>query len=89
MAMKKSSPTFKVGDRVRILYSANWRGRVVELRGPLGPRGAQVYRVRVPDKPKPIYIELPGDQLVLIPTPANDEAGRATRRRTGTKRGGQ
>lgn len=67
MATKKSSPLFQVGDRVAIRYSA-WKGRIVEFRGPLGVGGMLIYRVRVPHKPKPIYIELPEDQLVPVPT---------------------
>ncbi len=69
MATKKSSQPLKVGDRVKILHSGNLRARIVELRGPLGPGGMFVYRVRIPDKPKPTYIELCADQLVPIPTP--------------------
>jgi hypothetical protein len=66
MAGKTSAPLLKLGDRVRILHSA-LQGRIVELRGPLGPGGAQIYRVRVRRKPKPKYIELREDQLVAIP----------------------
>lgn len=43
---------------------------IVELRGPLDPRGMQIYRVRVRRKPKPAHIELREDQLVLIPPEA-------------------
>ena len=43
-------------------------GRIVELRGPLGPGGAQIYRIRIPRKPKSMYIELREDQLIPIPT---------------------
>jgi hypothetical protein len=68
MATKKSSPLFQLGDRVKIRYS-DWQGRIVEFRGPLGVGGMLIYRVRVPHKPKPIYIELPEDQLVAVPTP--------------------
>jgi hypothetical protein len=68
MATKKPVPLFQVGDRVKIRYS-DWRGRVVEFRGPLAPGGVFVYRVRVPDKPKPIYIELPEHFLLAIPSP--------------------
>jgi hypothetical protein len=50
-----------------VLYHPDYRGRIVELRGALGPGGAQIYRVRFPRKPKPIYIELREDQLILIP----------------------
>src|SRR5207247_4350814 len=65
MPTKKASPSFQVGDRVKIHYS-DWSGRIVEFRGPLGPGGMLVYRVRIPHKPKPIYIELCEDQLVAI-----------------------
>jgi hypothetical protein len=68
MTAKKALPLFQVGDRVKIRHS-DWRGRIVEFRGPLAPGGVFVYRVRVPHKPKPIYIELREDQLLLLPTP--------------------
>lgn len=68
MATKRPSPLFQVGDRVKIRYS-DWRGRIVEFRGPLAPGGVFVYRVRVPLKPKPTYIELREDQLIAIPAP--------------------
>jgi hypothetical protein len=63
-----SSAGFRLGDRVRIL--PRWtglRGRVVELRGPLGPDGVEVYRVRVRRKPRPQDIEVLGEQLEAIP----------------------
>ena len=66
MANQKPSPTPQLGDRVKIRHSDDLRGRVVELCGPLGPGGAQIYRVRIPHKPKPTYIELREDQLVVI-----------------------
>jgi hypothetical protein len=66
MAKKKLNPLLKLGDRVRILRSAGLQGRIVELRGPLGPGGVQIYRVRVRRKPKPTYIELREDQLEAI-----------------------
>jgi hypothetical protein len=59
-----------LGDRVRIRDSGGLRGRVVELRGPLGPGGVQIYRVRVPRKPKPSYIEVREDQLEVLSTGA-------------------
>jgi hypothetical protein len=70
MAVKKVTVPFKLGDLVKIRHSAFKRARIVELRGPLGPGGAQIYRVRVGRKPKPIYIELREDQLSLIPATA-------------------
>jgi hypothetical protein len=69
MANEKAMPLFKYGDRVRILLSP-LQGRIVELRGPLGPGGAQIYRVRIyrrPKSPRPTYIEVREDQLRLIP----------------------
>jgi hypothetical protein len=48
----------------------NWRGRIVELRGPLGPGGAQVYRVRYRGKPRPADVEVLEEQLELIPVEA-------------------
>ena len=57
MPKKDSCPLLKEGDRVRILHS-QWSGRIVEWRGPLGPGGAQIYRVRVRLSPKSIYLEV-------------------------------
>ena len=42
MAAKESSQTLQVGDRVKVLRSANWHGRIVEFRGPLGAGGLLV-----------------------------------------------
>jgi hypothetical protein len=53
-----SVPRLSLGDRVRILHFSDRSGRVVELRGPLGPDGAQIYRVRIGRKPNPTYIEV-------------------------------
>jgi hypothetical protein len=67
MAKLKSTPLLKLGDRVRVLHHPDMRGRIVELRGALGPGGAQIYRVRFPRKPKSMYVELREDQLIPIP----------------------
>ena len=68
MAKKKPSPPLmKVGDRVRIRYYPHLRARIVELRGPLGPGGAQVYDIRVQSEPKPYHVEVLEDQLEVIP----------------------
>jgi len=75
MTTKKASPQFQVGDRVTIRYWEHWRGRIVEFRGPLGPGGALVYRVRIARKPKPTYIEVREDQLIAIPTPPKVDPG--------------
>jgi hypothetical protein len=70
MAMQeheKPAFLFNLGDRVKIRNSGGMRGRIVELRGPLGPGGVQVYRVLVRRKPERSYIELMEDQLDLAP----------------------
>jgi hypothetical protein len=67
MAKKKATPALKLGDYVQILHTAYPRARIVELRGPLGPGGVQIYRVRVGRKRNPIYIELREDQLEPVP----------------------
>ncbi|HWY87949.1 MAG TPA: hypothetical protein VNX28_14555 [Gemmataceae bacterium] len=53
----------KIGTIVRIRNSGYGRARIVEFRGPLGPKGARVYRIRVRKKPRPAYIEVLEDQL--------------------------
>jgi hypothetical protein len=68
---------FKIGDRVKIKNYAGKVGRIVELRGPLGPGGAFVYRVLVQRKPTFSYIELRGDQLEVAP--ASESVHRVTR----------
>src|SRR5271166_5953997 len=65
MADVKSAPVLRVGDYVTIPHTTYPPGRIVESRGPLGPGGVQIYRVRIPEKPRPIYIELRADQLEL------------------------
>ena len=71
MADKVSEPErlWPLGAKVGIRYS-DWRGKIVELRGPLGPKGVQVYRVRIRRKPKATYTEVLGDQLIALPGPA-------------------
>ena len=59
---------FVVADRVKILTSPGWAGRVVEVRGAFSPSGAMVYRVRLRcPSPRPIHIEVRDDELELIP----------------------
>lgn len=57
----------KRGDKVKIISGSGPTGRIVELRGPLGPKGMLVYRVRLRKKPKPVYVEVREDQLELLP----------------------
>lgn len=65
-AKAESEPMLKIGDRVTIRHASGLSGRIVELRGPLGPGGAYVYRVQVRRKPTPSYVEVRADQLELI-----------------------
>jgi hypothetical protein len=66
MTTQTLSEPLEVGTLVRILNSGYRRAKVVEFRGPLGPNGARVYRVRVRRKPKPAYIEVLEDQLQIL-----------------------
>jgi hypothetical protein len=68
----KAEPKFRVGDRVTLPYYNHGVGRIVELRGPLGPGGALIYDVRFGKKPYRRYIEVREDQLV--PAPAEGDA---------------
>lgn len=56
----------RVGDLVRFRSQPTVRGRVVELRGPLGPGGAQVYRLLLRRKPVRAFVEAWEDQLEVI-----------------------
>jgi hypothetical protein len=59
-----------VGTLVTIRLSGFGRCKIVEYRGPLGPGGARIYRVRVRRKPSPAYTEVREDQLEVIATPS-------------------
>jgi hypothetical protein len=67
MAEKNANVPLKLGDLVKIRHSGYEPGRIVELRGPLGPGGVQIYRVRIRGKPRPAYIEVREDQLEPVP----------------------
>jgi hypothetical protein len=68
MDTNNTDGSLKVGDRVIILNSGYKKpGKIVEYRGPLGPKGARIYRVRVRRKPKPVYVEFREDQLQFVP----------------------
>ena len=63
LASKKTKPTprFSLGERVEVMHFGP--GRIIEFRGPLGPDGAQVYRVMYRRKPKAAYLEVLESQL--------------------------
>jgi hypothetical protein len=54
------------GTVVKILNSGYDRAEIAEYRGPLGPKGARIYRVLVQKKPRRIYIEVREDQLEVL-----------------------
>ena len=56
----------EVGTIVKILNSGYSRAQIAEYRGPLGPKGARVYRVLVQKRPRPVYIEVREDQLEVL-----------------------
>jgi len=58
---KPTAPIFAVGDRVRVKL-ANVLAEVIELRGPLGPRGAQVYRLK---RSRSQFVEVREEQIEL------------------------
>ena len=60
------SEPLKVGSMVKILDSGYPRARIAEYRGPLGPKGARVYRVLVQKKPRRMYIEVLENQLEVL-----------------------
>ena len=71
MATQSPVEPLKDGTVVKILNSGYSRARIAEYRGPLGPKGARVYRVLVQKKPRRVYIEVLEDQLEVL-----DRAGR-------------
>ncbi len=69
MATQNLVEPIKDGTVVKILNSGYERAEVAEYRGPLGPKGARVYRVAVEKKPQRVYIEVLEDQLELLSEP--------------------
>ena len=56
----------KAGTVVKIRDSGYHRAKIAEFLGPLGPKGARVYRVLVQRKPRRTYIEVLEDQLEVL-----------------------
>jgi hypothetical protein len=56
----------KAGTIVKIVNSGYSRAQIAEYRGPLGPKGARIYRVLVQSKPRRTYIEVREDQLEVL-----------------------
>ena len=66
MSTQNQVEPLKDGTVVRILDSGYHRAKIAEYRGPLGPKGARVYRVLVQNKPRRVYIEVLEDQLEVM-----------------------
>ncbi len=64
MAKKKVTP--KLGDHVKVRYWPKIQAQVVEERGPLGPKGVLMFRIRVEEDPEPSFIDVREDQLEVI-----------------------
>ncbi|HEV3259700.1 MAG TPA: hypothetical protein VG013_22725 [Gemmataceae bacterium] len=69
MTTQNLSEPLKVGTVVKIVNSGYSRAKIAEYRGPLGPKGARVYRVLVQKKPRRVYIEVREDQLEVVDDP--------------------
>lgn len=67
MTTHNSTEPLKVGTIVRIRDSGYGPAMIVEYRGPLGPKGARVYRLQVRGMPRPAYIEVLEEQLDVEP----------------------
>jgi hypothetical protein len=66
---------FKIGQRVRVRLTNGVTGRVIEYRGPLGPNGAEIYRLRLRGGRYPSYVEVREDQLEAIPSDPSPPVG--------------
>ena len=49
-----------------IYHTSGVTGEVIELRGPIGPRDMQIYRLEIHQEPEPAYVEVREDQLWLL-----------------------
>jgi hypothetical protein len=66
MTIKYETEPLPVGTFVKIQNTNYGRVQIVEYRGPLGPRGARIYRVCVGKKPL-MFTEVREDQLEVLP----------------------
>lgn len=66
MATQNAAEPLTDGTVVRIRNSGYHRAKIAEFRGPLGPKGARVYRVLVESKPRRVYIEVLEEQLEVL-----------------------
>ena len=69
MPKKKAKPpdeVFQLGDIVVVKLHPEIRAKVIELRGPLGPNGEQVYRIRFSKRFMRRQAEVLPEQLRLL-----------------------
>jgi hypothetical protein len=66
MPASNTTEPLPIGTPVRIRDSGYGRAWIVEYRGPLGPKGARVYRVMVRRKPHRAYTEVLEEQLEVL-----------------------
>jgi hypothetical protein len=66
MATRDVTERLQVGTIVRIRDSGYHRAKIAEFLGPLGPKGARVYRILVQKKPRRTYIEVLEEQLEVL-----------------------
>ena len=69
MASKADLKPLTVGTFVRVRHADFDYVEIVQCRGPLGPGGMRIYRVRIFVEPRPFDVEVREDQLVIMPTP--------------------
>jgi len=83
MSTQDQVEPLKEGTYVKILRSNYHCVQVAEYRGPLGPKGARVYRLLVDlveRKPRPVYIKVLEEQLEVLPEPTLRELTNPSRR---------
>ncbi len=71
MTSTNADEPLKIGTVVKIRDTGFGPATIVEYRGPLGPGGTRIYRLRYRNKPRPGYIEVREDQLELAEPEAN------------------
>lgn len=86
---KSSGVGLALGSTVRIKDYSGPLARIIELRGPLGPDGAEVYRVAIPQNPGFSLVELLGDQLEPASRGPRKVAAPGSKRAIGLKKVGQ
>ncbi len=67
MTSNNLTEPLKEGQAVKVLNSSYAKAIIAEYRGPLGPKGARIYRIMVGRRP-PQYMEVREDQLEVIET---------------------